>query len=121
MALNGQANAEKVLIGLMKSSLFVEEAKITYFRTQAAFPEWLEGGNLPREILEEMFTQPFQPQGPIVEQLLPHLRGYLDAYLDQYTHSSNQQLSIIIFSRFNQLDFLDNVQTPNLAKFSGFT
>ena len=37
VALNGQVNAEKVLIGLMKSSLFVEEAKKSLTsRTQAA-------------------------------------------------------------------------------------
>ena len=113
VALNGQANAEKVLIGLMKSSLFVEEAKKSLTsRTLAAGLEWLEGGNLPREILEEMFMQPISGLvGPIVEQLLPHLRGYLDAYLDQYTHFIDP--TIVDHnnnSRFNQLEFFyDNV------------
>ena len=120
VALNGQVNAEKVLIGLMKSSLFVEEAKKSLSsRTQSAGLEWPEGGNLPREVLEEMFTQPISGLvGPIVDQILPLLRGYLDAYLDQYQHFIYPTIcEHNNCSRFNQLEFFyDNVPDSEFGK-----
>ena len=63
VALNGQVNAEKVLIGLMKSSLFVEEAKKSLTRTQAAALEWLEGGNLPERYWKKCSRNQFQAGG----------------------------------------------------------
>ena len=77
----------------------------------------VEGGNLPREVLEEMFTQPISGLvGPIVDQLIPLLRGYLDAYLDQYQHFILPTIGDIIITadlinwNFSMIMF----PTPNL-------
>ena len=120
VALNGQLNAEKVLIGLMKSSLFVEEAKKSLSsRAQAAGLDWLTGENLPREVLVEMFTKPISGLvGPIINKILPLLRGYLDAYLDQYKYFIQPTIGEHHnYSRFNQFEsFYNNVPDSEFAQ-----
>ena len=60
VALNGQVNAEKVLIGLMKSSLFVEEAKKSLTSRNVAGLEWLKEEIFPERCWKKCSRNQFQ-------------------------------------------------------------
>lgn len=120
IALNGQYNAEKVLIGLMKNSLFVEEAKKHLKSKSEKFGKiWYENSNISKEIFIDIFTNPVTGLvDSIIDNLIPALRAFIDSYLEEYAHFIQPTYPEHGgYSRFYQLQTLvGNVPESEFAK-----
>ena len=120
IALNGQYNAEKVLIGLMKNSLFVEEAKKHLKSKSEEFGKiWYENSNISKEIFIDIFTNPVTGLvDSIIDDLIPALRSFIDSYLEEYAHFIQPTYAEHGgYSRFHQIQTLvGNVPESEFAK-----